>query len=232
MRPLRTIASRFLPIALLVIGTGLTLSGHGSVLDNAVRAEDPESDGGTTDEPKFNRKTFIDDKGYEVTLEPIAPGSKEYKVVSRRRVWSKKLPQILLAAILGIAFVSLLYYAKYRVDRRVIIREVRDHQGTVESIRSETGLINRTWYVTYLDQNGKRCEDTCYLQQGWGPSVYWKSGFQHAARLRPLPTVRIKCQCGEMLDVNLSQAGLVIRCPSCSQEVSVPSRSGLQRLDG
>ena len=137
--------------------------------------------------------------------------------------------EIVLAVIGGFAFASLLYYAKYRVDKRAVIREIEDHLATVESIQSETGLVNRTWYVTYLDQNGKRCEDTCYVQHGWAPSVFWRTGFEQAARLGPLPTFRIECRCGEKLDVNLTQAGLVIRCPSCSQEVSVPSRSELQR---
>ena len=137
---------------------------------------------------------------------------------------------ILLAVILGLAFVSLLYFAKYQLDRREVIREVENHRGTVESIRSRTGWINREWDVTYMDQNGKRCADTCYVQQGWTPAVFWKKGFEHAARLPPLPTVSIECQCGKMLDVDFSQAGLVIRCPSCSQEVSVPSRFDLQRL--
>jgi len=138
--------------------------------------------------------------------------------------------EILFAAVFVFAIVSLLYYAKYRVDRHAIIREVENHQATVESIRSRTGSVNREWDVTYVDQNGKRCADTCYLQEGWIPSVFWRNGFQHAARLRPLPTVRIECQCGEMLDVDLAQAGLVKRCPSCNQEVPVPSRSDLERL--
>ena len=76
MQPIRTVASRFMPIALLVVGTGVTLSRDGPVIDNAVHADDGKSDGGNADEPKSNRRTFIDDKGFEVTveLEPIAPG--------------------------------------------------------------------------------------------------------------------------------------------------------------
>ena len=137
---------------------------------------------------------------------------------------------ILLAVMFGVGFASLLYWAKYQVDRRAIVRDVERHQATVQGVRSRTGFINREWDVTYVDREGKSCADTCYVQQGWTPTVFWRNGFTHAARLSPMSTIAIECKCGEMLGVNLSQAGLVTRCESCKQEVLVPSRSEIERI--
>ncbi len=129
-----------------------------------------------------------------------------------------------------LVLVSLLYFAKYIHDRRAVIHEIEYIGGTLQRIRSRTGLLEREWDVRYLDSEGKSKNGICYVQRLWGGSVFWKHGVEHAPKLKPLPTVSIDCQCGAKLDVSLSQAGVIIRCSSCSRELSVPSRSELQKL--
>jgi hypothetical protein len=122
------------------------------------------------------------DDGYEVTYEPFQ-GTDFYVEVSRRKLpdWQPQrqsrthvaVPALIVLAGLGLG--SLLFWAKYRHDKRAIIREMQKRHGSVEHLRSRIGWFLSEWEVTYLDEQGVRRRGMCHVQPGWGWSVYWKN---------------------------------------------------------
>ena len=40
----------------------------------------------------------------------------------------------------------------------------------------------------------------------------------------------VRCDCGSVVHVRARQAGLVVQCPSCQQDISIPSVSSLRKL--
>lgn len=142
---IRTWLGRFVVVGSLVIASGVLTA-------KTTGAEDgPNSV--ITDESSSNRWTYIDDHGFEVTLEPIAPGSNMHREVSRRKLSDDELEKlrtwhpaynkdqgigigtvVVLAILFGVTFAFFLFTAKYYHDKRAIVREIAKHGGTVESI--------------------------------------------------------------------------------------------------
>jgi hypothetical protein len=124
------------------------------------------------------------DDGFEITIRREGPFPDSYVEVSRRKVssgWKREQPRkdnplVVLAIFAGsAAFVSVLYYFKYRHDKNAVIREIQRRGGSVEHIKARTGLTKREWDVTYLDEQGISHSGTCCVERGWGGTVYWKN---------------------------------------------------------